>query len=149
MTRLAGKPAYCASCYQAEPVRYVDFEAAYDGPVIPGAPAHVAIDDLVICENCLNEAFMLLDPQGKDETISELVQMVEDLQAEIDAKDKAIQGSRATINELVDHPVASFPGKPRLEGVSPEVRKRITQARHERRGTSAAPKSRRPKEKVA
>lgn len=147
MTRLAGKPAYCASCFQQEPVRYVDFEAAFDGPVLPGA-IPVAIDDLILCENCLKEAFSILDPQGKDETIAELTQMVIDQQTEIDAKDKAIQGFRATTNELVDHPVASFPGKPKLEGVSPEVRKQITKARFERRGTSSAPKTK-PKEKAA
>jgi hypothetical protein len=140
MTKLANKPPYCASCFQQEAVRYVDFEAAYDGPVIPGSPANIPIDDLVICEKCLGTAFNLLDPQSKDETIAELVEMVEQQQDEIAAKDKAIQGSRATINELVDHPVAMFPGKPRLEGLDPEVRARITKARYERRGTSPASK---------
>lgn len=145
MTRLAGKPAYCASCYQQDPVRYVDFEAAYDGPVIPGAPAHIAIDDLILCENCLNQAFALLDPQGKDETIAELVQIVKDQQAEIAAKDKMLTGATATIEELVDHPITKPPGKPVLVGVDPEVRKQITKARYERNGTSAAPKKQKEK----
>lgn len=141
MTKLAETaPPYCASCFGRNEGRHVDFEAAYDGPVIPGAPANVTIDDLIICEDCLVEAFDILDPQGLKETIAELAAMVEDQQKEIAAKDKAIQGSRATINELVDHPVASFPGKPKLEGLDPEVRKRITKARYERRGTSPAPK---------
>lgn len=149
MTKLAGKPPFCASCFQQDDVRYVDFEAAYDGPVIPGSPANIPVDDLVLCENCLKTAFNLLDPQGKNETIAELVQMVEQLQGEVAAKDKAIQGSRATINELVDHPVASFPGKPRLEGLEPEVRARITKARYDRNGTSPAskkPKAGKPEE---
>lgn len=140
MTRLASKPAFCAACYQADPLRYVDFEAAYDGPVIPGSPAHIAIDDLVICENCLNTAFNLLDPQGKDETIAELLRIVKDQQAEIAAKDKMLTGATATIEELVDHPITKPPGKPALIGLSPEDRKKITQARYERNGSSAAPK---------
>lgn len=144
MTRLANKPAYCASCYQQESVRYVDFEAAYDGPVIPGAPAHIAIDDLVLCENCLNTAFSILDPQGKDETIAELAQIVKDQQREIAAKDKMLTGATATIEELVDHPIAKPPGKPALVGLSPEVRKEITKARYERNGTSSAPKKKVP-----
>lgn len=131
MTKIASKPAYCASCYQQDPVRYVDFEAAYDGPVIPGAP-HVTVDDLIICENCLGSAFALLDPKGKDQTIAELEQVVKDLTAEVQAKDKAIQGFQSTTNELIDHPIKKFPGKPKLEGVSEEVRRLITQGRYER-----------------
>lgn len=140
MTRLTSKPAYCAACYRQEPVRYVDFDAAYDGPMIPGAPP-VSVDDLVICENCLNQAFAILDPQGKDETIRELTEIVQAQQEEIAAKDKIIVGAKATIGELVEHPVAKSPGKPKLVGVSDEVRKQITQARYERRGTSPAHKT--------
>lgn len=140
MTKLATKPAYCVSCYQQDPIRYVDFEAAYDGPLIPGSP-RVSVDDLIICENCLAYAFALLDPQGLKQTITELEDVVL-LQADaLDAKDKTIIGAKATIEELVDHPVAKFPGKPRLVGVSDEVRRRITQGRFERRGTSPAPKT--------
>lgn len=139
MTKLGQKPAYCASCFQQEPVRYVDFEAAYDGPVIPGA-VNIPIDDLIICENCLGEAFELLDPQSKDETIKELTDLLLDAQAEIDAKDKAIRGFQFTTTELIEHPIAKFPGKPRLEGVPTDIRERITQGLYKRRGTSSAPK---------
>lgn len=129
----------------------MDFEAAYDGPVVPGTPEPVPVDDLVICENCLSEAFALLDPENLRETIGELQQIVLDQQEEIVAKDKAIQGFRSTTNELVDHPVKTFPGKPRLEGVSPEVREKITKARFKRKGTTPDPtrKGGKKKEKVA
>lgn len=148
MTKLANKPAYCCSCFQQEPVRYVDFDAVYDGPMIPGAPP-VSVDDLIVCENCLEEAFNILDPQGLRETIRELEQIVLAQEEEIRDKDKAILGSRATINELVDHPVAKIPGKPRLEGVSDEVRKQITKARFERRGTSPDPTQNKKKKAAA
>ncbi len=126
----------------------MDFEAAYDGPVIPGTPEPIPVDDLVICESCLSEAFSLLDPDNMRETIRELGEIVLDQQEEIVAKDKAIQGFRSTTNELVDHPVKTFPGKPKLEGVSPEVREKITKARFSRRGTSPAPKNHARKKKV-
>jgi hypothetical protein len=51
---------HCAACYgQYGDRRYVDFEAAYDGPVLEGA-IKVAIDDLVICENCLTAAAKMI-----------------------------------------------------------------------------------------
>lgn len=139
MTKLAEvRPPYCASCFQHPEgeTRSVDFEAAYDGPVIPGTPEPVPVDDLIICEKCLLEAFVLLDPQNQRKAIEELKQVILDQQAELDSKDKAIQGFRSTTNELAEHPVKTFPGKPKLEGVSEEVRTQITQARYKRTGRS-------------
>lgn len=137
MTRLADvRPPYCVSCYQHPEGRSVDFEAAYDGPVIPGTPEPVPVDDLILCEDCLAEAFTLLDPENMRETIEQLTQVVLDQQEELDSKDRAIQGFRSTTTELVEHPVKAFPGKPKLEGVSPEVREKITRARYKRRGSS-------------
>src|ERR1044072_10051488 len=115
MTKLADPtPACCAACFNAVDERYVNFEAAYDGPVIPGTPVPVPVDDLFICESCLNAAFDLLDPQGLKQTISALEEEVRTSHQELDAKDKIIQGLRSTTNELVEHPVKTFPGKTRL-----------------------------------
>lgn len=135
------RPPYCAGCFQAKQCGFVDFDAAYDGPVIPGTPTPVPIDDLILCEDCVRRAAELLDLHGEEKTIRELEQIVLDQQAEIAAKDKIIVGAKATIEELVDHPVAKAPGKPALVGVSDEVREQITKARYERNGTSAAPKN--------
>lgn len=143
MSKIANpQPPYCASCFQKPEGRCVDFEAAYDGPVVPGTPEPVPVDDLIICESCLGEAFALIDPKGLHDTIMELSQLLLDAQSEIDAKDKMIRGYKFTTSELIDHPIKKFPGKPRLEGVPPEVREKLTQALYERRGTSAAPKNR-------
>jgi hypothetical protein len=150
MTKIADpQPPYCASCFQKPEGRVVDFEAAYDGPVIPGSPEAIPIDDLVICESCLAEAFDLIDPQNLRETITELVQMLEDSEREIVAKDKAIRGSHFTITELIDHPIAKFPGKPKLEALSPEDREKVTKGLYARRGTSPAPKNSPRNRKVA
>lgn len=140
MTKLANtRPPYCASCFSAPEGRCVDFEAAYDGPVIPGTPEPVPVDDLILCEACLLEAFVILDPQNQRETIEELQRVIVDLIADNEAKDKMVQGAKSTINELVEHPVKTFTGKPKLIGVTPEVREQITKARYARRGSSAAP----------
>lgn len=118
------QPAYCAACYQApQGKRCVDFEAAYDGPVVPGTPEPVPVDDLVLCEDCLGAAFGFLDPQGQNEEIARLKQLLEDVTADNTAKDHIIHGLRNSTNELIDHPVGKRPpGKPRFEGVTPEAR---------------------------
>jgi hypothetical protein len=141
MTKIAKPlPPYCAACFQKPEGRCVDFEAAYDGPVIPGTPEPIPVDDLILCENCVSEAFSLLDPQNMKETITELTQIVADLKKDIAAKDKAIRGFNFTTSELIEHPVARVKGKPKLEGVPPEVRKQITKGLYERRGTTSSPK---------
>jgi hypothetical protein len=130
VTKLAERrPPFCACCFQPPQGRSVDFEAAYDGPVIPGTPEPIPVDDLVICENCLQEAFVILDPQGLKETIAQLEGIVKELLDENRAKDKAILGARATIGELVDHPVAKVTGPPALFGVEDDVRELILKRR--------------------
>lgn len=141
MTKIADtRPPYCSSCF-AHPgdLRCVDFEAVYDGPVVPGTPEPVPVDDLILCERCLAEANAILDPQGLKETIHELEQVIRDQADEIRAKDKAVKAAKFTISELEPFAVGKIPGKPALIGVSDEVRKIITQKLYERGPTS--PKS--------
>ena len=142
MTKLADKPAYCASCFQQENTRYVDFEAAYDGPVIPGTPEPIPVDDLILCEGCLREAFRILDPHDQRERIKELEAELEAKDGEIAAKDRIIKGAESTITELVDHPVKAPPGKPPLVAVDKATRKAITRNRYKRRGTTPDPTQR-------
>ena len=140
MTRLADrKPPACACCYQQKDCRYVDFEAAYDGAVIPGTPEPVPVDDLIICEGCLEEAFSILDPQGLRQTIEELTALLREANTALDAKDRAIKGAESTITELVEHPVAKLTGRPSLRAVSEEVREEITRNRLKRRGSTTDP----------
>ena len=56
-------PPHCASCFDQKPrERHIDFQAAYDGPVIPGGQP-TPIDDLIICESCLRQAARLIGLQ--------------------------------------------------------------------------------------
>lgn len=103
--RLAEMPMFCASCGSQDPeARYVDFDAAWDGPVVnPEDGIKMQIDDLVVCENCLKEASALVglvDPDrvaetlanaqedlvAKEQKITELQRYIERLEAAIDAK---------------------------------------------------------------
>lgn len=139
MTKLAeGKPAYCCKCYGSPDGRYVDFEAAYDGPVIPGSPP-TPVEDLIVCEACLLEAFRILDPEEQRERIAELEARVGTLEDDVAAKDRIIKGAESTISELVDHPIKPPAGKPPLVGLTKAQRKAVTKARYERRGTSSDP----------
>lgn len=56
-------PFVCSSCgCQHMDSRHVDFGAAWDGPVleVPESTNRHAVDDLVICDICLHEAFTAL-----------------------------------------------------------------------------------------
>lgn len=56
-------PPYCSSCFTQKPrMRHIDFGAVYDGPVIrseEGLTLH-QIDDLIICQSCLEVAGRLI-----------------------------------------------------------------------------------------
>ncbi|UTI65615.1 hypothetical protein NBH00_05240 [Paraconexibacter antarcticus] len=88
--RLSAPPTACASCFGQYPERrHVDFGAAYDGPTVEGdsplaGVTTVAIDDLIICEECLCAAAALLGLRDDGETATEverLTAQVDDLRA--------------------------------------------------------------------
>lgn len=57
----------------------MDFEAAWDGPianaveVITSGVTPVQVDDLIVCENCLREAFNLLDFDDKRSMVAQII----------------------------------------------------------------------------
>lgn len=55
------KPVYCSSCFAQQPHKdHIDFEVAWDGPVINTDGIRIPIDDLYVCEDCLLLAFNTL-----------------------------------------------------------------------------------------
>lgn len=127
-------PAYCAACFgQNSEARHIDFESAYDGPVLTLEDGRKQpIDDLVICEACLSEAFALLDPQELKQRIAELEGLVERMQADIDAKDGTIQRLGISTTELIEHPIQRQAGYASPGGVPPEVSTYLTQRKRDR-----------------
>lgn len=107
-------PTHCARCFQQKPdERHVDFDAAYDGPVIPGTPEPICIDDLVLCESCMREAARLLGlvdwaEAGEqiatlktqlataEETLLERQAYVDQLEAAVSAKPKPAGRAKAS-----------------------------------------------------
>lgn len=135
MTKLAVQtPPFCASCLQAGPEkRYVDFDAAYDGPVMTLPDGRKQpIDDLVICEGCLQEAFDLLDPQGIKSRIAELEGQLERAEEEIAKKDGMIQRLGVSVTELVDHPIERQPGYSMPAGGTEEMRQYLAARKKDR-----------------
>ena len=81
-------PALCSSCFGQYPDRqHIDFEASWDGPVVEGGVAGedgtvvsripVAIDELILCEECVREGARLLGMT--DENSGELERLREQL----------------------------------------------------------------------
>jgi hypothetical protein len=60
-------PTHCAACFsQNFSLRHVDFEAAYDGPVLVAEDMRPQIDELIMCEQCLAEAAQVLGWETED-----------------------------------------------------------------------------------
>lgn len=97
--RLATQIRYCASCHnQNVKLRHVDFDAYWDGPTFEDKELKltVAIDDLIICEDCLAAAATLLgfvdDSKMREEN--------EELGRALDEKNKQLQAARDVIRDL-------------------------------------------------
>lgn len=133
MTKIAqAPPPHCASCYGVtEGSRYIDFEAYYDGPVIPGAIPK-PVDDLILCESCLKEAFDLLDLRGESNELQRIYSLLERAEADIEAKDRMIGRLRLTNDELVEHPIKNREGASRFVGLDEEIRGELERRRSNR-----------------
>lgn len=102
---------YCSSCYQAKPGQpHIDFEAAWDGPVLDAAAA-AQIDDLVICADCLDGAARLLGYTRDEDRIR-----VEQVEAEKVALRERAQAAEAALAKartaLAEGPAKRGPGRP-------------------------------------
>ena len=152
MTKLADfPPAACAVCFQAgSEKRYVDFKAAYDGPVLTLEDGRKQpIDDLVICEGCLMEAFALLDPQELKQEIEMLLGVVQAQDKEIEARDRIIKRLEGTTAELVEHPIRPTKGSAHYLGIPPDVKKMMdARDKQHRKYAEAEKRGRENKEKA-
>jgi hypothetical protein len=73
----------------------VDLEAYYDGPVISG-DIPVAIDDLVLCEDCLQEAGALIGLYNSEDLKKENTELGE----AVENKNREIEELRSIVSEL-------------------------------------------------
>lgn len=110
MRQASRPPAYCAGCFQQKPeTRHIDFEAFFDGPVMNmpevGPGIKVAIDDLVLCEDCVtNAAKMLGWVEGKaiKQENDELGEALEMANAHIEDLLETVEGLREANRKAMD-----------------------------------------------
>ena len=72
-------PVYCSSCFSQKPHDvHVDFEVAWDGPVISEDGLRMTIDDLICCRDCVVAAAALVGMVDADTDVAkELKKMAE------------------------------------------------------------------------
>lgn len=131
-------------------LEYVNFESAYDGPVIedPNSTVKVYLDKVVICESCVAGAARLLGMEYQADTRDHLAAIeayCEQLEAEVKTKDRAISDLTHTVGTLIEHPVKRPAGKPQLRG--PEDKE--AQIKELRSNRARAEKVSKAKRKVA
>ena len=101
-------PPHCSGCFAQKPAEsHVDFESAWDGPVLQahgGGQSAVAIDDLILCETCLRSAGALLPDVETDDEVAALRERLADLEAK-----------HATVSEFADRLQEAVALKPDAE----------------------------------
>ena len=134
MPKFTHTPAYCAACFQQDSeLRHIDFDAAYDGPVLTLEDGRKQpIDDLVLCERCLNSAFALLDPDGLRPEVERLHALLALAKKDIEVKDRIINRYHKTNEELIEHPVQKTKASGHLIGLPEEVHKEVYENRRKR-----------------
>ena len=121
-------PVCCSVCRQApaahDPkLRYIDFDASYDGPVVddPATPSElgVYIEKIVICEKCVAAAARLIglvEDGGEGSKVEAWKCYSESLEEDMVAKDRAISNLSHTVGTLLDHPANRPMGRPQFAG---------------------------------
>lgn len=119
--KIANSITYCAACHgQYLDRKHVDFEAYYDGPVV-GEDIKVAIDDLIICDECLKGAGALVGlfpaEELKDEN-KELGETVEEKDEQIKVQHELISDLEKTLAKFTDEKIQRPDRRPRMVEVS-------------------------------
>lgn len=106
--QLPEKNPHCSVCHgQYGDRRHVDFNVAYDGPVINEEDnIRVVIDDLIICEECLKEGAAVIGLKDPDE----VAEYAEQLEKRLDEAVERIRGLERH-NEDLRAAVSSKPEK--------------------------------------
>lgn len=114
--QIAGTPpTHCASCFGQHPDRvHVDYQAAYDGPVVEGGiigengevldRIAVTIDELVLCEECLRTGAELIGMTADDGTKAALIEANRTLSEKNAGLSAYVEQLKATIAANPDPP---------------------------------------------
>lgn len=111
-------PVRCSSCFGQYPDRrHVDFGAAWDGPTVAPDPGVVggkaqAIDDLIICDECVTVAAGLLGLEDPGDTRRH----VAEVEAQADELRERLHGAMDLVAKLEEAAAARATLEARLTG---------------------------------
>lgn len=115
MTRLANEvreaamPMYCAACFNQQPqLQHIDFDASIDRGYGNDEATRVAMDDLILCENCVREGARLLDMTERDD------QTIASLERKLDIAEKAKRQAQNYASTMEDA-LSKRPEKVRID----------------------------------
>jgi hypothetical protein len=113
--RPAELPVYCSACFNQDPSRkHIDFDASNDRGWYGENPAtQVVMDDLILCENCINEASRLLGWMPVSEVQDKLSSLERRLDDERKRADKATEYSDRMEQALQHRPESLKVSRPR------------------------------------
>lgn len=66
------RPIYCSACFNSQEIRHVDFDAACDRGYGNQEAIAIALDDLILCENCVKTAAAILGIEDSRQLKAEL-----------------------------------------------------------------------------
>jgi hypothetical protein len=96
--REAGKPIFCSSCFNQKDIRHIDFDAACDRGYGKAEAVEVAMDDLILCEDCVREGAEIL---GMVDDIAQREQLAA-LERKVAAKDKELEKAERYAETMED-----------------------------------------------
>jgi hypothetical protein len=104
----------CSACFNQQPDEiHVDFEAAYDGPVIDQSSGiKMTVDDLYLCADCVRAAYRLLDDEG----FQSQIQVLQEELAAAQAKSR-MMAQRLNAIQALGSPASEIP-EPVMEALT-------------------------------
>lgn len=111
-------PQYCSSCFnQDSNLRHIDFEAACDRGWYGQDPGtHVAMDDLILCENCIGEGARQLGWMPTHEVVDKMTSLEHRLAEETKRADKAESYAERMEDAIKHRPNQLHVSPPRKRG---------------------------------
>jgi hypothetical protein len=95
-------PPYCSACFDQKPQKqYIDFDAAADRG---WAPDGQSMDDLILCEDCIKSAAVLLGMRDTKEVATELRRLANENARMRRERDRSVEYARKLEDALKERP---------------------------------------------
>lgn len=126
LIRETGTPTHCSACFQQDSkLRHIDFDAACDRGYGDQHGVQIAMEDLILCENCLRDGAKLVGMEDA-EVLAERIASLEGRLAEETARCDQMTGYANRMEEaLAARPEPITVSRPR--GRPPRTKTKETQ----------------------